>query len=354
MPLTLTRTVEPKRSLLQIENLAVELRLREGIVRALQGVHLAIEPHRILGLVGESGCGKTMVARSILRILPPRGEVVAGSIHLARQSDEAESWIDIVSLPQNSRLLRRIRGGEIAMIFQEPMSSLSSVHTIGAQIGEAIRLHQRLSWRECREISIEMLGRVGITHPERAVDTYPHQLSGGLRQRAMIAMALSCKPRLLIADEPTTALDVTIQSQILDLLKALQQELGMAVLFITHDLGVVAEIADDVSVMYAGRVVEQADVYTVFHRPKHPYTIGLLDAAPRLGKGRTKRLASIPGSVPHAFDELSGCPFHARCPEAIKGVCDRGDAPVMVEVDPCHRVACHLHQAKSNSPICNK
>lgn len=238
--------------------------------------------------------------------------------------------------------MRSIRGADISMIFQEPMTSLSPVHTVGNQIIEAVRLHQKVSKPEARERAVEMLKLVGIPMAERRVDSYPHELSGGLRQRCMIAMALSCQPRLLIADEPTTALDVTIQAQILNLIEQLQDELGMAVMMITHNLGVVAETADEVAVMYLGRVVEQATTDELFRNPKHPYTEGLLASIPRIGKGNQERLASIPGSVPNPFEQPGGCPFHPRCPHRMAGVCEVDPPPVLRTVGPAHTAACHL------------
>lgn len=349
MPPTLIRMDEMMEPLLSVKNLVVQFQLREGTVRALNEVSFDIGRHQTLGIVGESGCGKTIAARAILRILPPRAEIVSGTIHFfPRNHGSSREPIDLARLPHNSSVLRRIRGAEIAMIFQEPMSSLSPVHTVGAQIAEAVRLHQGVSRREAREHSIEMLRKVGMSRPEESVDAYPHQLSGGLRQRAMIAMALSCKPQLLIADEPTTALDVTIQSQILDLLDSLQKEFGMSVLFITHDLGVIADIADEVAVMYLGRTVEQAATTELFRNPQHPYTRGLLEAAPRLGKGNVDRLASIPGSVPHPFENIEGCPFHPRCPHAIREVCDVGAPPELCDHGGGHRVACHLFATGQN------
>ncbi|HOJ32680.1 MAG TPA: ABC transporter ATP-binding protein [Candidatus Hydrogenedentes bacterium] len=347
MPPTPIPMGEIMETLLSVKNLVVQFQLREGTVRALNGVSFDIGKHQTLGIVGESGCGKTVAARAILRILPPRAEIVSGTIQFSpRNHLSSPEPLDLARLPQNSSVLRHIRGAEISMIFQEPMSSLSPVHTVGAQIAEAVCLHQGLSRKEARKHSIEMLRKVGMPRPEESVDAYPHQLSGGLRQRAMIAMALSCRPQLLIADEPTTALDVTIQSQILDLLGSLQDELGMSVLFITHDLGVIAEIADEVVVMYLGKTVEQASTTELFGNPKHPYTQGLLAAAPRLGRGNVQRLASIPGSVPHPFEKILGCPFHPRCPYAIRDVCDVGAPPELRDQGRGHRVACHLFGAE--------
>ncbi|NIA16426.1 MAG: ATP-binding cassette domain-containing protein [Nitrospiraceae bacterium] len=304
-----------------------------------------IAPNRTLGIVGESGCGKSITAKAMLRILPPRGRIVGGSIQLAPRNGKGDP-VEITKLSPRSREIRRIRGGDISMIFQEPMSSLSPVHTVGNQIIETVLLHHSVSKREARDRAIEMLRLVGIPIPEQRVDTFPHQLSGGLRQRCMIAMALSCHPRLLIADEPTTALDVTIQAQILDLIEQLQEELGMGVMIITHDLGVIAETADEVAVMYLGRIVEQSTAVNVFDNPKHPYTRGLLRSIPRIGKGNLEKLASIPGSVPNPFSTPPGCPFHPRCEHCIRGVCDADPAPAQRTAAPGHAVACHLYAEK--------
>jgi oligopeptide/dipeptide ABC transporter ATP-binding protein len=295
----------------------------EGVVKAVNGVDFSIPKGRTVCLVGESGCGKSVTARSILQIVDAPGRIVSGRI-LMRRGDEA---VDLAGLDPRGDEIRAIRGREIAMIFQEPMSSLSSLHTIGDQITEAIQLHTPVSDADARARAIELLGRVGIPKAETRLETYPFQLSGGMRQRAMIAMALSCNPSLLIADEPTTALDVTTQATILDLIQELQQEYGMAVLFITHDLGVVAEIADEVVVMYLGQVAESGPVDAIFHDPKHPYTQALLESIPRLATKRIPRLASIRGMVPHPFRRPGGCPFHPRCDRAIAGACDVLDPP---------------------------
>ncbi|HNR35143.1 MAG TPA: ABC transporter ATP-binding protein [Candidatus Hydrogenedentes bacterium] len=329
-------------SLIDIRGLDVRFDLKEGTIRAVNGINLALPAQRTMGIVGESGCGKSIMARAILGILPPRGRITAGRIMLAPRNG-AGSPIDLAQLPPSSRAMRKIRGAEIAMIFQEPMTSLSPVHTVGNQIMEGIRLHQPVSKAEARDRAVEMLRLAGIPMAERRVDAYPHELSGGLRQRCMIAMALSCRPRLLIADEPTTALDVTIQAQILDLIGRLQQELGMAVMMITHDLGVIAETADEVAVMYLGRIVEQAPVDGIFDNPLHPYTKGLLASIPRIGRGNASRLSSIPGSLPDPFTIPAGCAFHPRCAQAIRGVCDAGNPPHPRSVGPEHRVACHLY-----------
>lgn len=328
-------------SLLEVKDLKTYFFTDEGIVRAVDGVSIDLAPGQTLGVVGESGCGKSITAQSILRIEPKPGKVVGGEILWQRQDEETKT--DLVKLEQDGSEIRAIRGSEIAMIFQEPMSSFSMVHTVGQQIMEAIQLHQEVSQAEAREIAVEMLSSVGIPDPLRRVDEYPFRLSGGMLQRAMIAMALSCNPNLLIADEPTTALDVTIQAQILDLMNRSQDQLGMAIMIITHDLSVVAEMADAVVVMYWGRVVEQASVRTIFHEPKHPYTVGLQRSLPKLGDVRKVRLDSIKGVVPDPFASLQGCPYHPRCPEAIKGMCDEGAPPALVEIEQEHQVACFLY-----------
>jgi peptide/nickel transport system ATP-binding protein len=292
-----------------------------------------------------------------MRILPPRGKITAGKVWLAarngaepagkevkaRPRQARRKPIELTTLHPNGDVIRQIRGGDISMIFQEPMTSFSPVHTIGDQIGECVRLHQKTNKKEARDRVIEMLRLVGIPMAEQRFSAYPHELSGGLRQRCMIAMALSCNPRLLVADEPTTALDVTIQAQILELIRRLQDELGMAVMMITHDLGVIAETAHEVAVMYLGRVVEQAVVAPIFEEPKHPYTRGLLRSIPRIGKGNVDRLAQIQGSVPDPFATVPGCPFHPRCEQCIQGVCTTGAPPEFVDVGNGHRVACHLY-----------
>jgi peptide/nickel transport system ATP-binding protein len=326
-------------ALLEVVGLKTHLFTDEGVVRAVDGVDFTVRQASTVCLVGESGCGKSMTARSILQIVPPPGKVVAGQVLLSREKGPP---VDLASLDPRGRAIRRIRGREIAMVFQEPMSSLSPVHTIGNQIVEAIRLHFRVSAHEARRRAVEALDRVGIPRPEAHLDSYAFQLSGGMRQRAMIAMALSCGPRLLIADEPTTALDVTTQANILDLIRELQADLGMSVLFITHDLGVVAEIADEVVVMYLGRVVERGPVDDIFHDPKHPYTKALLSSIPKLGAGRRGELASIRGTVPHPFRRPTGCPFHPRCDSFMPGVCDR-IVPATVSTEDGRQLRCLLY-----------
>ncbi len=320
--------------LLKVVNLHTYFFTDEGVAKAVDGVDLEIHKGETLGVVGESGCGKSVTALSILRLVPdPPGKIIDGQIIFKGR--------DLLKLSNSE--MRKIRGNEISMIFQEPMTSLNPVFTIGNQIAEAIQLHQGLSKKASLEKAVDMLKLVGIPSPERRVKEYPHQLSGGMRQRAMIAMALSCNPSLLIADEPTTALDVTIQAQILDLINNLKRELGMAVILITHDLGIIAETAARVVVMYAGKVVEEADVYTLFEDPKHPYTQGLLRSIPRPDLGMTKetRLQEIPGIVPSLTELPPGCSFNPRCPK-VMDIC-RKETPKLKEVKPGHKVSCWLY-----------
>lgn len=329
--------------LLSIENLEVKLHLREGVVNALYDVNMRVPAGKILAVVGESGCGKSMTAKCLLGLLPQRAEITRGRM-LLYPARGGGAPVDLAKLPANGREMRAIRGKRISMIFQEPMASFSPVHTIGNQIGEVIKLHEKVTSAQLRDRVIEMLTLVSIPEPERRMHAYPHQLSGGLRQRAMIAMALACKPELVIADEPTTALDVTIQGQILDLLRDLQRRMGMSIILITHDLGVVAQVADEVAVMYLGRVVEHSTVEEIFRRPLHPYTQGLLESIPRLGSGNKGRLSSIPGSVPSAYMRVPGCPFHPRCPFVMPGLCDRGAPPPDYPGGDGGTVACHLYR----------
>ena len=331
--------------LLSVRNLKTYFAQDEGTVRAVDGVSFDMAQGATLGIVGESGCGKSVTARSILRIVDRPGKILDGEIRFRRPSRNGTSpqTTDLAKLDPNGQEMRAIRGAEIALIFQEPMSSFSPVHTIGNQIIEAILLHQPVTRREARAQTIEILRRVGVSSPEERVDQLSNQLSGGLRQRAMIAMALSCKPTLLIADEPTTALDVTTQTQILELMRQLQREDGMAIILITHDLGVVAEMATDVVVMYLGRVVEQAPVDAIFHDPRHPYTRALLRSIPRIRSRTRERLTPIAGAIPHPYDRPTGCPFHPRCGSFMAGKCDR-DAPVLRPVGDRHAVSCFLYE----------
>jgi len=316
--------------LLRIEDLRTVFHTDDGDATAVNGVTFEVRAGETLGLVGESGSGKSITALSVLRLVPsPPGEIVSGRIFFRGE--------DLLRVSESR--MRHIRGNEISMVFQEPMTALNPVYSVGNQIEEAIRLHQKVDGREARRRTIAMLEHVGIPSPQERVDAYPHQLSGGMRQRVMIAMALSCRPALLIADEPTTALDVTIQAQILDLLRRLQAEMGMAILLITHDLGVVAEMAERVVVMYAGRVMEEAPVRELYRSPRHPYTRALLASIPG-GQSRGKaRLAVIPGSVPPPFATPPGCPFHPRCSYAVD-VC-RTVVPELETVEGEHHVRCH-------------
>ena len=327
------------RPILEVRDLRTHFFSDEGTVKAVDGASLDVYAGKTLGIVGESGCGKSVTARSILRIVERPGRIVSGSIVLRR---EGVRDTDLAQLDSGGREMRDIRGGDIALIFQEPMTSFSPVHTVGSQIVETIRLHQRVSKPEARARAVEMLRRVGVPRPERRIDEYAFQLSGGLRQRAMIALALSCAPRILIADEPTTALDVTTQAQILELLSQLQAREGMAIILITHNLGVVAEMCDEVAVMYLGRVVELGSVDAIFHAPRHPYTRALLQSMPSIHAAVRTKLPTIEGSIPHPYNRPAGCPFHPRCPEAMPGRCDRVE-PATRDVAPGHAVACLLY-----------
>jgi len=322
---------------LEIRDLQVTFRTEEGLLRAVDGVSLTLQRGQVLGIVGESGCGKSVTAYSILRLIRPPGRIAGGEIRF--HPADGSAMIDLAQLDERDDLLYSVRGGSISMIFQEPMTALSPVHTIGNQICEAILLHQEATPEQAREKAIAMLQRVGIPGAERRIDQYPHELSGGMRQRAVIAMALVCHPEILIADEPTTALDVTIQAQILQLIKELQREHGTSVAFITHDLGVVAQMADEVAVMYLGRVVERGPVRTVLKTPLHPYTRGLLASLPATS-GRSQRLSAIEGSVPSLNAIPAGCPFHPRCPHAEPGRCDTGERPAMRSFGEAHEAAC--------------
>jgi peptide/nickel transport system ATP-binding protein len=342
--------------LIEVIDLKVQFPLEEGTVRAVDGVSFTIPAGKTLGVVGESGCGKSVTARAILRIVPSPGRIVDGKIlyhppngqhpdgqgsppaNGAREPGTAMKTVDLTALDHRGKAIRNIRGNDIAMIFQEPMTSLSPVHTIGNQLIEAIQLHRDASDQEARALAAEMLQLVGVPRAADRLQDYPHQFSGGMRQRAMIAMALSCQPSLLIADEPTTALDVTTEAQILDLIRSVQQKTGMAVMLITHNLGVVAEMAQEVVVMYLGKVVERTDVETLFYNPQHPYTQALLESSPRIGR-RVEDLEVIEGNVPDPMHIPSGCPFHTRCPEFLPGLCDVV-VPQLKDVRPGQAVAC--------------
>jgi peptide/nickel transport system ATP-binding protein len=323
-------------ALLEVENLQTHFRTPDGVNRAVDGVSFALEEGETLAVVGESGCGKSVTANSILRLVPEPPGRIAGAIRF--------QGTDLLRL--SDRAMRRVRGNDISMIFQEPMTSLNPVLTVGRQLGETLRQHERLSRREADDRAVEMLRLVGISEARRRLEEYPHQLSGGMRQRVMIAIALSCRPKVLIADEPTTALDVTIQAQILDLMNDLKTRLGAAIILITHDLGVVAEVAERVMVMYAGRTVEEAPVAQLYRNPRHPYTQGLIGAVPKLGSSLAdagdaeSRLAEIPGVVPSLKERIAGCMFAARCGLATD-LC-RHVAPALEAKAVGHRAACHF------------
>jgi len=334
------------KTVLEIQDLKTYFYLDEGVLKAVDGVNLQVGEMQTLGVIGESGCGKSVTAQSILRIVPKPGKTVSGRILL--RSRYSDNVLELTQMGPNSSEIRSIRGKEISMIFQEPMTSLSPVHTIGNQIMEAILYHDTKDKKAAREITLEMLRRVGIPSPTQRINEYPHHLSGGLRQRAMIAMALSCKPTLLIADEPTTALDVTVQAQILDLMQHLQKQIGMSIMYITHDLGVIAEISNEVAVMYLGRVVERADAVTIFKNPLHPYTVRLLKSIPKVGRKARTRLDAIKGTVPIPLNPPRECGFYRRCPEAKEGLCNR-EVPALVDVGEGHWVRCFLHSEKKES-----
>ncbi len=332
---------------IEVKNLRTYFRLDEGVLKAVDGVDFAIHKNRTLGIVGESGCGKSVTAQAILRIVPRPG-TVEGDILFYREVRGTNGTADIINLavldPAGPQI-RDIRGKEIAMIFQEPMTAFSPVHTIGFQMMEAMLVHENVPKKVARAHAVEMLRRVGIANPERRVDEYPHQLSGGMRQRAMIAMALMLNPKLLIADEPTTALDVTIQAQILRLIKDLQAEMGMAVMFITHNLGVIANMADEVAVMYLGRIVEYGTVKQVFDTPLHPYTQALMRSIPQVGRKSRVRLQAIAGTVPVPLNPRQECGFANRCPQFIAGRCD-ARVPDLIAVAPDHQVRCVLYDQR--------
>jgi peptide/nickel transport system ATP-binding protein len=329
--------------ILSVRNLRTYFRQDEGVVRAVDGASFDLRPGTTLGIVGESGCGKSVTARSILGIVERPGRIEGGEIWLRRRRpDGREEPVDLTKLDPRGPEIRAVRGGEIGLVFQEPMTSFSAFHTVGNQMVEAIRLHLPLSKRAARERAIELLRMVGIPRPERRIDEYSFELSGGLRQRVMVAVALAAGPRVLIADEPTTALDVTTQAQVLELVRRLQAEQGLAVILITHDMGVIAEMADEVVVMYLGREVERGPVDAIFHDPKHPYTRLLLRSIPSILARPRSRLLTIAGSIPHPYNRPKGCPFHPRCPDAMPGVCDR-EFPKAFRAGPRQEVSCWLY-----------
>lgn len=353
-----------KQPLVEIKDLNVHFEVRDGTVKAIQGATFNINRGQTTGIIGESGCGKSITAKAIMQMIPRPGKIVKGEIfyHFRdKHNPSQEEIVNITELDPDGPRIRKIRGGEIGMIFQEPMSSLTPVYTAGFQIGEALNLHRlvpqkvgdqmdaaimdyrHVTKQEAREIAIDMLQKVGLPKPHERVDSYPHQLSGGQRQRVMIAIALSCDPVMLIADEPTTALDVSIEAQILDLMRELQEREDMAIMFITHNLGVVAEMAEDIIVMYMGKQVERASSLKVFYEAKHPYTRALLESIPHVGKRDRGRLASIKGMVPSPFDLPTGCVFHPRCPSFMPGKCDVIE-PTWQEVEEDHWVSCLLYE----------
>jgi oligopeptide/dipeptide ABC transporter ATP-binding protein len=325
--------------LLQVRDLRVSFRLDEGTVRAVDGVSFDVFPSQVVGIVGESGCGKSVTMRAVLQLIDPPGRITGGEI-LYRQGGDKP--IDLARLSPRGRLMRDLRGAEIALIPQEPMAAFSPVHTVGTQIIEAIMLHERVGREQARARTVELFRDVGISMPESRVDAYSWQLSGGLRQRAMIAMALSCKPRLLIADEPTTAIDVTTQAQILALLRELQHKYHTAIIFITHDLGVIAQMANYVVVMYLGRVMEEGPVDEIFHVPRHPYTRALLRSIPSLQTETRAALPVIAGTLPHPFNRPPGCPFHPRCEDILPERCATL-VPALHSLGPRRAVSCFLH-----------
>lgn len=334
-------------NILTIEKLKVIFELEHGIIKAVDGIDLQVPRGKTLALVGESGCGKSVTAYSILNLIQKPGKIANGKITFYPRNEAA---VDITSLNEKSEILYQIRGGYISMIFQEPMTALSPVHTIGDQISEAIYLHSKakLSKSDTKKITIEMLDKVGIPNVSSAIDLFPHEISGGMRQRVVIAMAMITKPQILIADEPTTALDVTIQAQIIGLIKHLQQEFNTSTLLITHDIGVVAQSADDVAVMYLGNIVERSSVRQIVKDPMHPYTMALMDSLPKLDK--SKKLKPIKGSVPPPFSIPKGCPFHPRCEYCQKGLCDIGQSPRLEEITKGHQTAClRINEIKKNA-----
>ena len=332
--------INPQTPLLSVRNLQTHFPQDEGVVRAVDGASFDLLPGKTLGIVGESGCGKSVTTRSILQILERPGRIASGEIWLNRPDAPA---VDLAQLKPTGPEMRAIRGKEIALIFQEPMTSLSAHYTVGNQIGEAVLVHDPKADKAAARLrTLELLKLVGIPQPDRRIDEYPFQLSGGLRQRVMIAMSLACDPRILIADEPTTALDVTTQAQVLDLLRSLQRDRGLSLILITHDMGVIAEMADDVAVMYLGRIVERGPVDQIFHAPKHPYTKALLRSIPSILATPRSKLETIEGSIPHPYNRPKGCPFHPRCGDHMAGRCDQSMPPT-VQLDADTAVSCFLY-----------
>jgi peptide/nickel transport system ATP-binding protein/oligopeptide transport system ATP-binding protein len=338
--MTQTGIPQHAQTVLEIKNLKTYFFLEKSTVRALDGVNLSLDPRSTLGLVGESGCGKSIMAMSVMRLIQsPPGRIVEGEINLFRRDNH--EIVDIVKLDPRGSEMRSIRGGEIAIVFQEPMTSLNPLYTVGDQIAESVELHEKVNHKAAMDRAMEMLAKVQISAPKQRLREYPHQLSGGMRQRVMIALALSCNPSILIADEPTTALDVTVQAQILDLMRKLQADFNSSIILITHNLGVVSQMAQEVAVMYLGKIVEHAETHELFHHPLHPYTVGLLNSVPVLGRKGKKVLVPIKGMVPTPTDIIPGCPFEPRCPRAMN-IC-RERQPELLEVEPGHRVSCWLY-----------
>jgi len=330
--------------LLSLKNVKTYFFQDEGTVKAVDGVTFDVYKGRTLGIVGESGCGKSVTARSILNLIEKPGKIVEGEIiYKFNYQSEKETELNIAILDSKDKDLRSIRGNEISMIFQEPMTSFSPVHTIGFQIIEAVLLHNEMNKNEAFQLGVDMLRQVGIPLPEQRMNEYPHQLSGGLRQRAMIAMALVCNPNILVADEPTTAIDVTTQAQILELIENLQFQSGMAIIFITHNLGVIAEIADEVIVMYLGRIVEKASVDDFFNNPMHPYSQALMRSIPTIDSIPKNKFPTISGAIPHPHNRPTGCTFHPRCEHFLTNICEI-NSPALIEVEPDHEVSCFLYE----------
>jgi len=337
--MTLTASQRPPEPILEVQDLKTHFFLETATVRALDGVNLSLLPKSTLGLVGESGCGKSITALSIMRLIPsPPGKIVDGQIRFYR--GDRRECVDITRLDPHGAEIRSIRGGEIAMVFQEPMTSLDPLYKVGDQIAEAVQIHQNVRRRKALDRALEMLTKVQIAAPRERLSEYPHQLSGGMRQRVVIAMALSCNPSILIADEPTTALDVTVQAQILDLMNQLQADFGSSIILITHNLGVVSQMAAEVAVMYLGKIVEYAETRELFHHPFHPYTAGLLNSVPVLGRKGKKVLVPIQGMVPSPTEVIAGCSFEPRCPRAM-AIC-REQQPALREIGAGHQAACWL------------
>ena len=328
------------RPVLEINDLKTYFFLEKSTVRALDGVNLSLQPGETLGLVGESGCGKSIMAMSVMRLFPsPPGRIVNGQIRLVRRDQKV---VDIAELDARGSEMRSIRGGEVAIVFQEPMTSLNPLRTIGDQIAEGVRVHMKVNHKQALDRALEMLTKVQMSAPAQRLHEYPHQLSGGMRQRAMIALAMACNPSILIADEPTTALDVTVQSQILDLMRQLQADFNSSIILITHNLGVVSQMAQRVAVMYLGKIVEQAETHALFHQPLHPYTEGLLNSVPVLGRKSKQVLVPIKGMVPSPTEIISGCPFAPRCPH-VMSICQE-QQPQLREVHPGHLASCWLYE----------